>query len=526
MLYQWKVLIVVIVLTTVSFMVARPVMCRFMSAADFAVRRNVWLGINTAAFLIPNYWAYVLAASLFFVYGVKRDSNPAALYVFLLLAMTPVGLNLPTLGVIKKLFVLNHFRLLALVLLVPLAWMHWRGKSAHAKALPVANPANPADRAIRAADVLILAYAALQLVLLMPYESSTASLRRLLLLALDMLLPYYVLSRTCRTREALTDVMAAFTLSLFLLVPLAAYEVARHSLLYPVLQETWGTGQVLNYLERAGYLRAQVTAGHSIVLGYAMAMAMGFWLYLQSQVPARGWRLLGFAGLIVGLALTLARGPWLGALLVVFVFLVLSPNAFTRLVKASGWLLALAIVSLVSPFGKTIIASLPFIGTLDEGTIDYRKQLAEQSWRLIQLNPLFGTPSYLTYLEDLRQGQGIIDMVNAYASIALSFGLVSLFVFLSFFLIIIWRCIKAMWALSIRDTDMNLMGASIVASMVGGLAMIATVNLYLSIAPFTWALAGLATAFLVVAREELRDELAVLPDGGAVADLQASSLGR
>lgn len=522
MLYQWKVLIVVIVLTTLSFMVAKPVMCRFMSAADFAVRRNVWLGINAAAFLIPNYWGYVLAASLFFAYGLKRDSNPAALYVFLLLAMTPLGLNLPTLGVVKQIFVLDHFRLLALVLLLPLAWRHRRDKPANAEGLLVVNPA---DRATRAGDVLILVYAALQLVLLMPYESPTASMRRMLLLGLDMLLPYYVLSRTCRSREAVADVMAAFALSLLLLVPLAAYEVARHSLLYPVLQETWGTGQILNVLERAGYLRAQVTAGHSIVLGYAMAMAMGFWLYLQTRVEVRGWRWLGFAALTAGLALALARGPWVGALTIVFLYLLLSPNAASRLMKAFGWLSALAVLALASPFGTKIIASLPFIGTVDEGTIDYRQQLAQQSWLLIQHNPLFGTPSYLAYMEDLRQGQGIIDMVNAYANIALSFGLVSLAVFLSFFIVIIWRCVKTMRALSGQDADLKLMGASIVASMLGGLAMIATVNLYLSIAPFTWALAGLASGFLVVAGERLREEVSPEPlDVDPFTGLQASEI--
>ena len=54
---------------------------RFIAPADFAVRRNVWLGLTVSGFLIPYYWAYVLVAAGLLVYGMKRDSNPGALYL-------------------------------------------------------------------------------------------------------------------------------------------------------------------------------------------------------------------------------------------------------------------------------------------------------------------------------------------------------------------------------------------------------------------------------------------------------------
>ena len=494
----YKALIVVIVVTAVMFALARPLMRRFMSDADFSVRRNVWLGLTLAAFVIPNYWGYVLVACVVLIYGLGRDSNPAALYVFLLLAMVPIGLSLPTFGLVKEIFQLDHLRLLSLVLLLPVAV-----RLARSPAAPVAAWSAPPDRSRFQADLLILAYAALQIVLLMPYEAPTATLRRLVLVGIDMWLPYYVLSRYCQRREQLVEVMAAFALAMFVIVPLAVFEVAKGWLLYAGLQDQWGTSVVINYLRRGSFLRAQLMSGHSIVLGYAMTTAFGLWLFLQTRVASKGWRILAMLTLLVGMAMPSARGPWLGAVLIGLIFLALGPNRADRLYKAVGVLVLLGGIALVSPYGDQIIERLPFIGTIDEGTVSYRQELAQMSWQLIQHNPWFGTPGFLAYLEDLRQGQGIIDLVNAYAGIALAYGLVTLAAFVGFFVLVVVRCIGAVRRLAGSDPDLSLLGASLVACIVGGLFMIATVNLYLSVATLTWALAGMGVAYVALARSQV-----------------------
>ena len=496
----YKALIVVMVVTALMFFLARPLLRRFMTDADFTVRRNVWFGLTVAAFLIPNYWAYVLVACVVLAYGVKRDTNPAALYVFLLLAMVPIGLELPAFGLVNRIFLLDHLRLLSLVVLIPVALRLARNSDS-----PVAygQPVGPADRSRLQADMLILLYAALQIVLLMPYESITATLRRAVLFGIELWLPYYVLSRSCRTRESLVEVMAAFALAMFVLTPIAVLESARHWLFYTGLQEQWGTAQIINYLSRGNFVRAQVTAGHSIVLGFAMTIAFGFWLFLQSRVAPVGWRVLAMLTLLVGMAMPSARGPWLGAILLVLVFLALGPNRGSRTFKFFGALALLSVIAVASPYGDQIIERLPFIGTLDEGTVTYRQQLAATSWVLIQQNPWFGTPGYLAYLEDLRQGQGIIDLVNAYAGIALAYGLVALAAFLGVFALIVVRCVRSARSLARVDPDLSLIGASLVACIVGALFMIATVNLYLSVAYLTWSMAGLGVAYVGLARKRV-----------------------
>ena len=412
--------------------------------------------------------------------------------------------------------ILGHLRLLSLVVLFPVAVRLARRSDPPAGD---GQPAGLADRSRLQADLLIVLYVVLQIALQMPYEALTATLRRVVLIGIDLGLPYYVLSRSCRTRESMVEVMAAFALAMFVLTPLAVVEFFKGWLLYAGLQEQWGTAQVINYLRRGSFLRAQVTSGHSIVLGYAMTLGFGFWLFLQGRVAPVGWRALAMLTLLVGMAMPSARGPWLGAVLVVLVFLALGPNRGSRTLKTFGALALLSAIAVVSPYGDQIIERLPFIGTLDEGTVAYRQQLASMSWLLIQQNPWFGTPGYLAYLEDLRQGQGIIDLVNAYAGIALAYGLVTLAVFIWFFGLIIAKCIRSVRSVAQADPDLSLLGASLVACMVGGLFMIATVNLYLSVANLTWSLAGLGVAYVGLVRRQVpaSDGRPVAVDAAAAA---------
>ena len=58
-----KALVVVLVIALAIFQLARPVALRFMSASDFARRRNVWLAITVAAFVCPDFiWFCAVSA--------------------------------------------------------------------------------------------------------------------------------------------------------------------------------------------------------------------------------------------------------------------------------------------------------------------------------------------------------------------------------------------------------------------------------------------------------------------------------
>jgi O-antigen ligase len=485
---HYKAFIVVALVTIGVFAFVKPIFAQWMSPQDFALRRNCWFAITTAAFLVPNFWLFMAVAAVIVAIAASRDSNPAALYLFLLLVIPPLQADLPTFGVIKNLFPLQNFRLLSIVLLIPVALRLLRNNSRSGHGSGGSSPTR-----LLGPDLFLLSFLLLQLILYAPYESFTNSIRRAFLMLLDTWLPYYVMSRACRDRQMIVEAMSALVLAAFILAPLAVVETLKAWLLYGGLGDDWNLPNTL-YLRRNELLRASVTAGHAIVLGYFFAVALGLWLYLQRQLP-RGWAALGIAGLAVGVAATFSRGPWLGAVVAALGYLALGPGALKRSVKGISVFAVVGALTLVTPLGGKIVGALPFFGNVGSDTVSYREQLLRVSLQLIEQNPLFGSPAFLTQMEELRTGEGIIDLVNSYATFALSFGLAGLALFTGFMALTLVRTWRVMRSAAAEDTDFAMIGASLLACLVSVLIMLATVSNYLSIPYIYLALAGLAAAY-------------------------------
>lgn len=483
---HYKAFLVVMVLTVGAFWFARPAFVRFMSDEAFVRRRNLWLILTTCAFLIPSFWLYMGVAAVLIWRAGRRDPNPAALYLFLLLLVPPFHVIISGLGVVNKLFPLDHFRLLALVLILPAALRIFQAAT---------NPyGQRSPRTWLAPDIFLLAYGLLPILISMPYVSATGTLRAVVLLAVDVLLPYYVLSRCCRSRQMIIEAIAALALSAAILAPLALFETLRGWLLYGGMADHWRIDDDLGYLRRGDILRAQVTSGQSIILGNFYVVVLGFWLYLQSGLKV--WqRWLGSAALLGALAATFARGPWVGAVACGFVFFAVGPNAKTRVVKALGALTLVVAAVLVSPYGDSVVAYLPFVGSVETGNIDYRVLINERLLLLIAQNPFFGSPYFMSYMEDLRQGQGIIDILNVYLSIGAASGLVTLAALVLFLLTAAWRCLKATRLGALTDPDMSSLGAALLASLAGTMLIMYTVSNYLSIPYIYVGLAALMVAY-------------------------------
>lgn len=494
--FHYKALILVAVVTFFAFLVAKPVFIRFISEDDFARRRNVWLLLTVAAFLIPNYWLYVLIAAPILLYAVKADRNPVGLYLFLLIAIPPLRHDIPSFGLVKNVFALDHLRMLSLFVLLPVL-------------LSQRNEAPARPRELAMADRLIVIYVLLQFLLLLPYETVTASIRRALLLNIDILLPYFVVSRYCTSRQQIVDAIASFAVAGMVLVPLAVVEMLGGFMLYHGVEQRWGSGLLYVYLARGELFRAQVTAGHSITLGYLFAIAFGFWLYLMTWLPRRSVALFFLAAIIVGLVATFSRGPWIGAAAAALTCLALGPNGKARLVKASLGIGVVFGVALLTPWSGTIIDFLPFVGTVGQDTADYRQALAQTSWQLIWTNPIFGNPYFLMYMEDLRQGQGIIDVVNTYASIALSYGLVTLAVFVGFFGMVLLRALATARGAAHDDPDASMLGATLAGGIVCTLVLLAATSFGLAFSYVAWSLAALSVAYCRCVSPEVRYQQAM-----------------
>jgi len=488
MVTNLKAMVIVLVLAGVMFHLAKPLVLRFMAAEDYTRRRNLWLFLTVAAFASPSFWIFAPIAIVLSAKAARHDPNPAALFVLAIAAVPPVTLPIPTIG-IGALFDLNLPRILALAVLLPVAVRLW-GK-----------PREAVQQAgtLRLIDIGVVSFIVLQLLVLLPYDSVTNILRRGLHYVLDYGLVYYVFSRTLTREVSLYEVLTAYVLSCAVLAPISLFETLRGWLLYQGLGELWGRPDPFAWLFRGDSLRAQATVGHSLTFGFHMAIGFGFGLALARVLGQA--RLSWTVGLLmwVGLVAAYSRAPWLSAGMFAVVLAALAPGGAANLKRLMLWAVIGGGALLVSPWGDDVLDVLPFIGSVDSANVAYRQQLAQTSWNLILKNPVLGDPLVLRDMESLRQGQGIIDLVNSYASVALFNGLVGLALFvgpLILSLFVAYRLSQARRDTAPSDT---LLGAALVGAMVSTLFYIATSG-------FGWllyALLGMTTAYVGLDRREM-----------------------
>jgi hypothetical protein len=499
-----KELIVVLAISAVIFRLAKPIALRYSDAQDFARRRNIWFALTPIAFLSPNIWLFVLVAAPVFIWAGRKDKNPVALYLLMLHVVPPTPVDIPFPG-INLLFPLDNYRLLSLCVLIPVAWRLRQSQ----------DPER--INGTTSVDFLVVLYGLLQVVLWVPpnvpghalmHDSFTNEMRGALLYFLDFFLPYYVVSRFCKNRAALSEALAAFWLACVIMAALAIFESLRHWLVYTDIAVRWSGDAYQAFARyRSGALRAQVASGNPLALSFMLAIACGFWVYLGSHVQSK-FRRFGVMFLLwAGLLVTYSRGPWVGALVIYIVIAALGRRALSRLIKGSVGALLLFLVIMQLPIGQRILRILPFMkGTGDEETnfsITYRQRLAERSWDLIQEHPFFGDQLALQKLDDLRQGEGIIDTVNTYAEVTMFYGFVGVVLFIGAILIPMIGAYRVVRRAVQSDPDFALLGSALVACIVGTLVMMITCSFILGYQKLFYVLAGLAAAYAHLGRRVL-----------------------
>ena len=485
-----RALVVILVLSVTVFKLAeRPLTAAAISLRDYRRRRNLWFAVTLIAFFSFNFWVYLAVAGAVIFHFGRRDRNPFALYCMLLFAVPPFGAPLPTLGVVNYLFDINHLELLNLTLLLPAAW-----RLARAPRAP--------NSVGRVTDWLIVSYFLLIVALTANADglSATVVLRTAVINSLDILLCYYVASRSLASREAMRETLATFVISGVLMATVAMFEFVRGWLLYSSLDESMGLSWAFgSYMMRgAESLRAMASTGHSIILGYVMAVCGGMLIYLRVLVPQVGlWRL---ATLAIGgaLACSLSRGPWVGAAAGLLLGVGIGRGAGKRVVKfmAIGSLIGFAL--LLTPLGPKILKYIPFVGDIDDSTISYRQELFRVSLIVIRENPWFGTFDALAnpLMEELRQGEGIIDTVNSYIVVALSYGIVGLALFAGAFITAGW----GVWRLHRgfgrgADPEAEHLARALLAVLAAIMITIATASPISAIPPVYWSMIGVAVAY-------------------------------
>lgn len=498
-----RALVVILVLATVIFAFAKAPACALASATgDFERRRNLWFAITLVAFLAHNFWIYIIVAAALLLFAVPKEPNKLAMFFFLLFAVPAIPAQITGLGVINYFFTIDYIRLLSLAVLLP-AFMSLRTQpdtERFGRAIP---------------DKLLAGYIILNFLLQLKASTFTDTLRHGVFYAFtDIFLPYYVASRSLKNLQGFRDALMGFVTAVLVLSAIAAFEFARHWLLYRSLQDALGVQwEYGTYLERGESLRALGTTAQPIALGYLIAVAAGFSLYLRKSVASpMAWG-LGVVLLIMGLIAPLSRGPWVGAAAMLLVFVATGPSPGLRFAKLGLLGVIILPIVLASPAGERIIDFLPFVGTIEAGNVTYRERLAEISIQIITQHPFFGAFDYIysPAMRELKQGEGVIDIVNTYLGVSLGSGLVGLSIFLGFFIVVTVSIFKSMRNLANRTDEHYLLGQVLFSTLLGILIIIATVSSISVIPVIYWSVAGLGVAYARVLALATAPEAATPP---------------
>jgi O-Antigen ligase len=489
-----KELIVVLAIALTIFKLLKPLASSYTLQDDFGRRRNTWCAISIGAFLCPNFGIFCLVAFPILIWSGRRDSNPGALYIMLMYVVPAFSLRFPMVGS-SYLVNLDFTLLLSFCVMAPAALRLRTAKRSAWKVM----------------DVCLLLYLALTSVYFILPEidrgvlmtpTFTDCLRRGFESYFEIYLPYLVLSRSSASRREIQDSFFAFCLSCAVMAAIGVFESSSHWLLYGEMRGNWGP-DYNPYLMRAQSVRAMASTMHPLVLGYILAVAFGLWLSLKSNLKSK---LSGNAIILLywlGLLASYSRGPWIGAVIIYCIYVARSHWALSRQFKAIGSSLLVVLIVAISPLGNRVLQVIPYFGgTVDVENIDYRQRLLERAWQIVQDNPILGDRYAILKMQDLRQGQGIIDLMNGFMHILLNNGFVGLSLFLSFVIIGVIRAWKLSNEYSRVGVQLSAMGASLVACILGTMAMMWAGGLIVST---TCVLVGLAVACSDLSRKPQRE---------------------
>lgn len=490
-----RALLVLMVVGAGYFYAARGALSPVLGEETFKRWRALWLVATLVLFLSHGILLYFLILGIIVLAYRRREAHLMGMYFVLLFVAPPAPAEISGLGVIDHLWVVNHYRLLGVALLLPAALsLLQRNTTARLGSSPV--------------DWMVMGYLVLMSMLAFRDGNVTDGLRSVLSRWVDIFLPYYVASRSIRSEEGLRHAMTGLLISAMILAIVAIFEVLRSWKLYSAVLGAIGVNQGIfgGYLTRSGLLRPNASVGNSIVLGYVIVVALGFFLYLKSFLPGRIHRFLGAALLVGGITASLSRGPWVGAVLLVIAFVLTGAKPVKHLLALGFWAGASFLLLSQLPSGQLLIDMLPVFGTAEQGNVEYRASLLTAALPVIERNLLFGSNNFLEApeLQVMMQGEGIIDLVNTYVSVALYSGMTGLLLFLGAFLFALLQVRKAVRAAKKQGPTLALLGRALFATLLTIMFIIYTVSSISAVPVVYWTVLGLSVAYAGFVAQQAR----------------------
>ena len=477
--------IVVFFLSNFIFWLLPKLKISFIDIAEIKQWRNYWLIVTTLCFFVSNIWLYVACLAMVLGYANHSKADRLPLFFAIVCASPLYSFTISGFGVINYLITLNFVSLLLLCLL----WPEVRRRQTGSISI---SPFYSA----------VIAYVIAISVLDSRDNTVTNSLRLFVTYFIAILFPFLVISKSIKSVDSLKKCLFTLTLCLTPLALIGCFESIKYWKLYSsAFVNIFGENSFLRYGLRGDSLRASALFASPIVFGYMMVIGLGLLLFVQKYSRKHNLIKFFYIVFIAALYFTKARGPWLGAIVMAILYIWSGPNRFGNFSKYTVGSVIAAIALSMTRFGEKLISILPFIGSSDTheaSTVEYRIQLLEKAQILFQKNPLFGLANYResSEMEAMRQGQGIIDVVNSYIDIGLSYGVVGLGLFLFIFLGIFFTVLKKVRSLPPEHEDLINIGRSLYAILGAVLFIILTVSSINYIPILYWLIAGLCSAYI------------------------------
>jgi O-antigen ligase len=186
----------------------------------------------------------------------------------------------------------------------------------------------------------------------------------------------------------------------------------------------------------------------------------------------------------------------------------LGPSPLTTLLKLAGGLMASIPILMLTGADAKVIDFLPWVGSVDASTVEGRERLFAVSIQLISQYPWVGRYDFRLdpALEVLRDGAGLIDMVNTYLIIALQGGLISLGLFVGLAAFAVLGVANGLFKIADKRDERHVLGRSLLATLLCVLFVIATVSPISFIYPIYWSVVGLAVGYGQLAARGARQQ--------------------
>lgn len=385
---------------------------------------TIAIALPLLAWTLPALWLLFVIMCLWVPVAAGRFGLIVPVYLFSLLLLPGLDKTL-SIGSLS-LFEFNVYNALALGAAVAIFF----------------NPAKARSRPEW--DVVALSIVVLIAVALFRGTSLSHHARGIFKLTIDLGLPYYVASRGLRNSSDLRMALIWLAAGAVNASAILIFEVWKGWPIYNQLFHIYELPTRLLVKQRGGLLRAagpfiEPTGGAMLLTLCTLALYV-----MRDAFRGRAHYYLLLCICLVGIFAPQSRSAWGGLLFAIVIVDILRRRYFPLAGKVAVLAGVMSVLLLTAHFSPFVSEQIGLSGG-SRDTVDYRQVLFDRGLEEFAKRPFTGyTMDELNiHLQDLVQGEGIIDFVNAYIWILLISGAGGLMIFLGAIGYFLWKVTRA-----------------------------------------------------------------------------------